>query len=229
MTDIKLYMAPGTCARVPAIALEEAGETFETVVVRFMKGEHKSAEYRRLNPKGKVPTLVIDGEVLTENVAILTYLAERYPDASLMPKAEGPLERARHLADLSYCASTLHPIVTRIRLPHFYAGEQTAGRVWQIGCDAMKEHFEQIDARLGDRPWWYGSDWSIMDAYLYWVSWRVAGAEFDVDAYPNIRRHGDRMEQRPAVRRALDREAAAQAVLEKEGLSFVPPAPVKHR
>jgi len=72
-----LWMAPYTCARVTAIALEEAGVEFDTRLVRFMRGEHKSPEFRARNPTGKVPALEIDGDVPTENVAILTYLAER--------------------------------------------------------------------------------------------------------------------------------------------------------
>ena len=64
-----------------------------------------------------------------------------------------------------------------------------------------------------------------MDAFLYWVFWRVAGAEFDMEPYPNIRGHARRMEQRPAVQRALKRDADAQAMLESEGLAFVPPTP----
>ncbi len=222
---IELYMAPGTCARVPAIALEEVGVAFEAQVIRFLKGQHKSPEYRALNPKGKVPTLVIDGEVLTETVAILAYLADRYPTAGLLPESQSTLERARQLADLSYCASTLHPIVTRIRLPQFFAGEASAYAVWQAGCSAMQEHFAMIDARLAAQPWWYGDVWSVVDGYLYWVYWRVAGAGFDIAPHPNYSAHAARSEQRPAVRRALDREKAAQAILEREGLAFVPPPP----
>ena len=62
-----LHMAPFTCARVTMIALEEAGVAFDTQLVRFMRGEHKSPEFKQLNPTGKVPALVIDGTVLTES------------------------------------------------------------------------------------------------------------------------------------------------------------------
>lgn len=223
MSDIKLYMAPGTCARVPTIALEEAGVDFESVVIRFLKGEHKSPDYLALNPKGKVPTLVVDGEAITENVAIALFLAEHYPQAKLLPEASSALERCRIVADLSYCAATLHPIVTRIRVPQFFAGEDIAGDVWQKGCEAMKEHFALIDRRLGTGPWWYGDAWSIMDAYIYWVYWRVTGADFDASAYPSFVDHARRMEARPAVRRAVQREADAQAILESEGLVWTPP------
>lgn len=225
MSPTKLYMAPGTCARVTATALEEIGELFETVVVRFMKGEHKSPDYRRLNPKGKVPTLLIDDHVLTENVAIVSYLNERFPEARLMPPANTAAERAVLLADLAFCATTLHPIVTRIRMAPFIAGQECAGRVWRAACNAMAENFEFIEDRLKQGDWWYGADWSAVDAYLYWVFWRVAGADFDVRPYPAFANHASRMESRPAVRRALAREDAAQKILDDEGLRFTPPSP----
>lgn len=225
MSKIQLYMAPGTCARVSCIALEEAGADFETVVMRFMKGEHKSPEFRQLNPKGKVPTLVIDGEPLTENVAIITYLDQRYPDAKLIPQAKNELDGARQLADLCFCSTTLHPIVTRIRMAHFIAGEECAGAVWATACKAMVEYFALIESRLSDQAWWYGDQWSAMDAYLYWVFWRVKGAEFDVSPFPRFAKHAQRMETRPAVQRALAREAEAVKRLESEGLNFVPPSP----
>lgn len=222
----KLYMAPGTCARVSAIALEEAGVPFETVVVRFMKGEHKSPEFRKLNPAGKVPALIIDGEALTENVAIVSYLNERHPEARLMPMPVGLLDKHRQLADLCYCASTLHPLVTRIRMSAFFGGEEAAAKVYAIASSAMQEHFRLIESRLAAQgPWWYGRHWSMVDAYLYWVYWRVTGAEFDASAFPLYQAHAEEMERRPSVRRALAREAAAQKVLEAEGLVFVPTVP----
>ncbi len=223
MSDIQLYMAPGTCARVPSICLEEAGQKFESVVIRFMKGEHKSPGYKQLNPKGKVPTLGSHGEALTENVAIITYLNERFPAANLMPETTDSLARARQTADLCFCAATLHPIVTRIRMPQFFASKDAAPSVWEKGCSAMTEFFTLIEHRLADQPWWYGDQWSAMDAYLCWVFWRVQGADFDIAPYPRFKEHFHRMEERPAVQRALARENAAEAQLEAEGLNFKPP------
>jgi len=226
MTTIKLHMAPGTCARVSAIALEEAGVDFETPLIRFMKGQHKSPEYKKINPKGKVPALEIDGEALTENVAIISYLNERFPEAKLMPEASDALAKARQLADLSFCSATLHPIVTRIRMPTFFADGDAAKNVWEKGCEAMHEYFRLIDERLSEQSWWYGENWSVMDAYLYWIFWRVEGADYPVDDYPNFKAHKSRMEQRAAVQKVLAREAGLMAQLEAEGLVFTPP-PVK--
>ena len=223
MSDTILYMAPGTCARVPCILLEEIGMDFTTEVIRFMRGQHKSPEYRAINPRGKVPALTIHGHTLSENLAIITYLAWRFPDAELMPAADDDFALATQLADLSYCAATLHPIVTRIRLPAFFATPEQARIIYDKGCEAMDEHFTLIESRLEAGPWWYGDHWSAMDAYLSWIFWRVAGAGFDVSRFPAFADHQARIMIRPAVQRALAREAEAEAVLEKEGLLFKPP------
>ena len=223
MTEITLFHAPQTCARVPTIALEEIGVPFETRLVRFLKGEHKSPDYKQYNPKGKVPCLLIEGENLTENVAILSYLNERFPVARLLPPAIGALPRYRQIADLSFCAATLHPIVTRIRIPFFFSRAEHARAVWESGCEAMKEYFSLIEERFANRHWWYGEEWSVMDAYLYWIFWRVQGADFDVTPYAAFQDHAVRMEQRPSVQRALQREAEAEQQLEAEGLKFSPP------
>lgn len=224
MTDTILYSAPGTCGRVSAIVLEEVGLSFETRVIRFLKGEHKSPAFKTKNPKGKVPALEIDGAVLTENVAIIRYLAARFPEKALLPKTSSLVEDAEITADLCFCSATLHPLVTRIRMPQLFAGPENASAVKKMGCDAMREYFQLVEDRLADRPWWYGETWSAMDAYLYWVFWRVKGAEFPVNDYPGFRDNARRMEERPSVQRAMEREDRMAAQLEAEGLAFTPPS-----
>ncbi|MEO6151621.1 MAG: glutathione S-transferase family protein [Croceibacterium sp.] len=218
-----LYMAPFTCARVTMVALEEAGVAYETRLVRFMRGEHKSSDYTRVNPKGKVPALEIDGVVLTENVAILSYLHDRHPAARLLPDAATRAQRAETLADLCFCAATLHPLVTRVRMPMLLAGADNAVIVKQMAEGALDEYFTLVEDRLVSATWWYGDRWSVMDGYLYWVFWRVAGAGYDVSRFPRFAAHTRANEQRPAVQRALAREDAAQAQLVSEGAAFVPP------
>ena len=217
-----LYMAPFTCARVTIIALEEALVPLEIELVRFMRGEHKSSEFKRLNPKGKVPALAIDGAVLTENVAILWYLNQRHAEARLLPAASTPMEGAAILADLCFCSATLHPLVTRIRMPMLFAGTDNALAVKKAAEAAMEEYFTLVDARLAEHAWWFGEQWSAMDGYLYWVFWRVEGAGYDVARFPHFAAHARANEQRPAVQRALAREAEAQAQLVAEGAAFVP-------
>ncbi|GAB4274311.1 MAG: glutathione S-transferase family protein [Pararhodobacter sp.] len=223
MSDLVLFSAPGTCARVPCIALEEARAEYTLRLVRFMQGEHRSPEFLALNPKGKVPTLLVGGEPLTENVAIARYLAARFPRARLLPKGDDPLAEARITADLSFCAATLHPIVTRIRMPAFMVdGEEARASVRSKAIAAMQPFARMIDDRLGDGGWWYGAEWSLVDACLYWVWFRITGAGFPAGDHPAWADHAARMEARPAVRRALQREAEMEAQLEAEGLAFRP-------
>ena len=91
--DIVLYYGPLTCALAPYITLTEAGAKFEVRPLNFRKDQHKSPEYLKLNPKHKVPLLVVDGRTLTENVAIQTFIARTFPRAKLMP-ADPILARA---------------------------------------------------------------------------------------------------------------------------------------
>src|SRR5258708_21237858 len=76
-----LHFAPDTCARVPLIALEEIGCPYRIEIVAFAKGQHRSPDYLALNPQGKVPTLIVDGRPLSENVPILSWLARAFPEA----------------------------------------------------------------------------------------------------------------------------------------------------
>ena len=219
MPKLKLYFAPDTCARVPLTALEEIGCDYELEVIAFMKREQRSSDYLRLNPSGKVPLLVVDGEPLAENVAINTWLAETYPDAGLLPRAEG-FARARQLSDLAYCASGLHPIVTRLRIPsHFCTAAEARPDVFATAEAAMRPHFEALDRRLGGSQWWYGADWSIVDSYINWVWFRVSGTAFETSPYASLARHDRDVQARPAVKRMLTRSAKVARALEERGLA----------
>ncbi len=220
---LALYFAPGTCARVPIISLFEGSIEFEPRLIRFMAGQHRSPEYLAQNPKGKVPLLLVDGEPLTENVAILTFLARRFPEARLLPFTGEPLTDARILSDLAWCASGLHPLVTRLRFPQFFCDvEEGRKRVWDIAAADMTRNFQLIEARLRGQHWLLGN-WSALDAYIYWVWFRVTGAGFDGTAFPGYADHARRMEQRSSVQRYLTLEREAEAQLEREGLAFRPP------
>lgn len=200
------------------MALEEAGADYELELVRFMKGQHKSADYLALNPSGKVPLLITPEGPLAENVAIARYLAQTFD--GLLPKAENPYEEARITSNLSFCSATLHPIVTRMRMPMFIAnGTEARDSVRQKAIEAMKPHAAQIDQIIGAGPWWYGDRWSIQDAYIYWIWYRVTNVGFPGEDYPNWSAHAARMENRPSVQRALARDGEMQEALEAEGLA----------
>ena len=90
MANLTLYMSPGSSSMAPHIALHETGVAFEPRWLSFAKREQHGPAYLAINPEGKVPTLLIDGRVLTEVAAVLYYLARRFPEAGLWP--EGGIE-----------------------------------------------------------------------------------------------------------------------------------------
>lgn len=224
MQKMTLFVAPNTCARVPTIALEEIGAPFDTELVRTAIGQQKTPAFLKVNPKGKVPVLLVDGEPLTENVAILSWLAATFPEAQLLPKASNPLMATRQTADLAFFAGTVHPIVTRIAMPQKLIADGALAYeiIRPAGTEDMKAVMTVIEDRLANGPWWYGNDWSVVDGYLFWVWDRICGVGFDAGAFPNIQDHAQRMRARPAVKRAMAREAANIEILKEVGCYMAP-------
>lgn len=219
--NLTLYFAPGTCARVSLIALEETGAPFDTQVIAFLRGDHRAPDFLARNPAGKVPVLLADGLALTQNVAILGWLARRFPAAGLLPAGGDAAADAAVLSRLAWFSADLHPLVTRIRMPQLICDQPAAiPRVRAMACEAMSFQLAGLERALQAQPWVLGQDWSALDGYLYWVWFRITGAGFDAAAFPAIAAHALRMEERPAVRRALQREADAQASLEAQGLAL---------
>ena len=224
MPQLKLFVAPGTCARVATIALEETEIPFETELLRMAANQQNSPEFLKLNPKGKVPTLLVDGVPLTENVAILTWLDRLFPDAALLPEAADPFSAIKQTADLAFFSATVHPTATRITMPMKFStdAESSFELVRPKGMEAMMPIMQMIEERLEDGPWWYGESWSVVDAYLYWVWTRITTFGFPDADFPNIQRHRELSDQRPAVQRAMKLEAENIEILKSEGL-FRPP------
>src|SRR5450631_4609495 len=147
---LTLYFAPGSSSMAVHIALHEIGAPFEGKPMSFKKNDMRSPEYLALNPEGKVPMLVVDGQPLTEVAAILFYLAKRFPEAGLLPRDDIEAD-ARALSWMSFAASTLHP-ARRHGLDH-------AREVWGIA-----------DRRLGNG--WALGRYSIADIHLFRLYWR---------------------------------------------------------
>jgi glutathione S-transferase len=225
MTNLKLSFFPGTSAQVALIGLEQSGVAFDTVLINFAVGEHRSPGYLLINPKGKVPTLQIDGRALTENIAILTWLSRTYPQAGLLPLGRGLQDEMDALSDLSWCAATIHPIVTRLVLPQLFCDREDAvPRVWELASEAMHWHARLLERRLSVQRWML-SDWSVVDAYVQWIWEQSRKAGFDTADYPQLQAHAVRHREQPAVQRALARERAAFDWLGTQGFAGGPPRP----
>src|SRR5262249_48057551 len=121
MSTIKLYYAPGACSLAPHILLEEVGARFELFHVDLSTNQQNSAEYLRVNAKGRVPALSDGDWILTEAPAILRYIAARHPSAGLWPW--DPREEARCVEWLNWLSSTIHVAFAHIRRAHRYAAD----------------------------------------------------------------------------------------------------------
>jgi glutathione S-transferase len=185
---LTLYFSPGSSAMATHIALHEIGVPFETKLVSLAKGEQHSPEYRAINPEGKVPTLLIDGRVLTEVAATLYYLARRYPEAKLWPEG-GIEEEAQAISWMSFIAATVHP-------------------ARRIGLERWQEVFKLAEPRLGGDEWAVGGRYSIADIHLFRLYWRFKTATSPAAGeYPNLDAHFARMMARPAVRKTIEIES----------------------
>ncbi|MFM1886602.1 MAG: hypothetical protein RL026_1759 [Pseudomonadota bacterium] len=216
---LELYFSPGSCPRVSLVALEETGAPFDTHLVAFMAGDHRKPEFLARNPSGKVPVLMVDGQPLVQTVAILGFLDEAFPAAGLFPRFESALARASFVGDLVSFSADLHPIVTRIAFPQVVIDHaEGAVALRAKAMEMMAFQLNRFEARLQQQPWLAGAQWSVLDAYLHWVWFRITGAGFDATAFPLLAAHHARSLERPSVRRAAAREAEAERVLEGRGL-----------
>jgi glutathione S-transferase len=202
---LRLFYSPGACSLVPHIALEEAGAEFEAVRTAIAEGAHRRPEYLAINPRGLIPALAADGQVVTENAAILTYIGHRWPESGLLPLDDLPA-LARVYERLSYFVSTVHyggfgPIFrARAR------GEERPPAVVAADRAHLRGLFGEIDALLAPGPWLLGDRYSLADGYpLTFLRW-ARRLEFDMAAFAHWTAHARLMIQRPAVRRALARE-----------------------
>lgn len=208
MAGLRLFYAPGACSLAPHIALEETGEPFEPVLVDMKSGEQARPDYLRINPKGRVPVLALGDWVLTENPAILQFIALSYPDARLWP--DHPHEQARAVEWLAWVASTVHVTYAHIRRAERYATSELAkDDVQATGLAASRVLWAAVDRQLGAGPWALGENHSVVDAYLlvFWTWGRGPVLGFDMARdFPSWTAHARRMALRPAVQRAFARE-----------------------
>ena len=214
--QIILYQFPAACSRVTMAALEEIGLDYEERCVNFRKEAQKSGDYLRVNPKAKVPALVVDGRVMTENPAIIAFLDRLHPEAALLPRSEDPVAANEGLSDLVWCGATLHPMVRQVRAPSKVTVGDPAG-VHADGLAKFAVEASKMADRIG-RSWWYGDAWSIVDTYLYWAYSTAEKGGFPLTDYPGLLDHASRVRARPALQRVLARERAS---LEREGITDV--------
>ena len=199
---LTLYFCPGACSTASHVALEETGALYVEKPIMLPKGEQKTPEYLKINPRGKVPALDVDGTILTENTAILTYLAKKFPEKKLMPA--DPFEEARCISTMAWLSNIVHPSYTHYMRPERFAPDAAAQPVVkETGKKTFWTCLQEIDGLLAGKDWMMGKSFSVVDCYaLVFYGWGVR-AELPVKELANYTALKERMLKRPAVKKVL--------------------------
>jgi glutathione S-transferase len=205
---LTFYYAHNTCALASHIALETAGARYEAVRVSFAKQEQRSADYLRINPKGRVPALVTERGTLTETPAILQFIAQTHPQARLAP-LDDPFEMARMNAFNSYLCSTVHVAHAHRMRGYRWADDPAALEAMkQKVPQTVGECFELIEREFFVGPWALGERYGVSDMYLFTLASWLEGDGVDPTRFPKVAAHRERMRADPVVKRVLAAEAA---------------------
>jgi len=201
---VKLYYSPGACSLSPHIVLHEAGLPFETVLASTKT--HKlpdGTDYYSINPRGYVPLLEFDdGQRLTEGPVIVQWIADQVPQKRLAPPA-GTMPRYRVMEWLNFVSAELHKQFSPLFNPAYPEEAKAINREKLLG------RYAWVDEQLAGRQYLMGDEYSVADAYLYTVTRWTVPMKLDISSRANLAAFMARMDQRPAVQRALAAEGLA--------------------
>lgn len=203
---MKFYFSTATCSTACHIAIEELGLDYTPIEVSW-KRNLNVAELNKLNPLGSVPVLVTDqGKTLTQNTAILEYLADQKPSAQLLEK-QGTFERNETMSWVSFVASDLQKAFT----PFFQAknitvSESSQKEIIDFYTKKLHDLLNYIEDKLTNKDYIMGKHFTIADAYLFtilgWTKW----VKISTKDHKNITNYMKRVYDRPAVQKVLNKE-----------------------
>ena len=199
--EITLYFAPVSCAIVPYITLTEAGVDFEVRSINIRGQDQKTSEYLKLNPKHKVPLLIVDGTPLSENVAIQLWIARSFPAAKLL--SDEIWAEAQTISLLAWFASGIHPNISRYNAPlKFCDIPDSETSVRRIAGNSLLEALDIAEELLAERKYFL-DHFSAADAYFFWCYRRIDIFDINLSKYKNCQAHQNRILERPSVQNAI--------------------------
>lgn len=211
---MQLYFAPGACSFVPHVLLEAAGAAFEPKMIKLHKGEQYSEEYKAINPKSQVPVLVASGAVITQIVAITTYIADSFPAANFLPT--DALQKARVLQTLAWMNNTVHATFTHIFMPQKFSADSAAQASMKAHNTALfKEQLQEIDTLAKEAKAKggrfiaaaFGHDHlTALDAYTLTLTRWGSIAGIDPSQFTHSWAHIQTLAAHPAVAKVIERE-----------------------
>lgn len=201
-----LYGSPSTASLVVHWLLIELGVAHELVLLDFETRQHKSDAYLALNPAGVVPTLVMDGHVLTEAAAIALHLADLHPQAGLLP-APGTAERGEAYRWMFWCANTVQPAYRAWFYAHEMAGPDSAGATREMARERLQAAWQRLSDHLqAGGPYMLGAQLSVVDLMLVMLLRWSRNMPVPSDTWPVLKAYADRLKARPAFIEVYRRE-----------------------
>ena len=205
---LELYHAPGSCALASLVCLYETGAPFTARRLALADGEQRSEWYRAMAPHGRVPLLVVDGTPVSETIAILSYIAARFPEAQLLPA--DPLARSRAYEFMSWIASSVHATIGQLWRSERFVDDEAGAASLKAGAPArLDAAFVEINGRIVG-PWAMPEGYSAVDPYLGVVYRWAVRLGTDMNRFPRWQAHNARLLERPAVQQALAAEKAEE-------------------
>ena len=207
---LKLFYSPNACSLGSHIALAEAGADYQAVRLDLKAGDQRKPDYLALNPKGRVPALATGDGIITENPAILNWIAESFPKARLKP--DDAFAYAQMQSFNLYLASTVHVTFAHLFRTERWADSDSArSEVKAKVPSSLASQWTLIENRLADgRTWVCGDQYTVADPYLHVFSrWLERDGAGGSAAMPLTRAHRARMQERPAVKAVLAEEGLA--------------------
>jgi glutathione S-transferase len=205
---LTLYYAAHTCSLASHIALEDAGAKYELKRVDFSKTEQQSPAYLKVNPKGRVPTMVTARGVLTETPAMLAFIAQSFSEAHLAP-LDDPFAFAELQAFNSYLCSTLHVAHAHRMRGHRWADEEASFADMRRKVPrSVGACYDMIESHMFRGPWVMGNTYTVADPYLFTLAQWLEDDGVDPARIPRVIEHRTRMAGRLNVRKAIAEELA---------------------
>ncbi len=203
---MKLYYSTGSCSLASRIVLEEGGVPFQAIRVNLKdKRTADGQDYTQINPKGYVPAVQLDdGQVISENAALLPFLGERNPAANLLP-AHGTIENYRVREWTAFIGGELHKNLSPLFRPN------TPEATIQTQAELVRRRFTFINEKMGQGPYLTGAQFTVADAYLFVVLSWFGALKMNMNEYPNLKAFFVRVLARPAVQKALTDEGRLDA------------------
>ncbi|MBR0898848.1 glutathione S-transferase family protein [Bradyrhizobium tropiciagri] len=201
-----LHYWPGYCSLATHIVLRWLGAEYSLNKVDYDTRQSKDYQ-QKINPSSTVPALALpDGNMLSQNIAILNYLADLYPEAKLCGDGT-PLGRARVNRWLGYINSDVHKAFSPLLHPERIPGDAAAQEATkQIARTALRRHFEILNAQLTANEWIAGEQRSVADPYLFVLVRWAKVTQLDLAGLDHLLEHYARVAQDPAVTEAMSAE-----------------------